>query len=86
MTVTVQAVDPNWLGANGQPTPIPGTVLINGVTVGVTNAQFQYTFAYQFSRVFDTELRRYITVRLPPEGTVTASGYTERSIPFNFSS
>ncbi|HEY9287537.1 MAG TPA: NBR1-Ig-like domain-containing protein [Candidatus Dormibacteraeota bacterium] len=60
--------------------PVSGTVLFNGSPVGTTGVPFVTTIPVK--RIFDPELRKWITEANPPSGTVTAPGYSPGQIDF----
>ncbi len=61
-------------------TSVAGKVSFNGVVVASTNTPFNYTLPIK--RVFDPETKHWIPEPDPPDGEVTAPGYTSAHIDF----
>jgi hypothetical protein len=77
-TVTVHAEDAQT-GAT-----VAGTVRIDSTTAGPTDTPFNRTFSPKMVSEFDPELKKWMSTPVDPEGSVSASGYSDTPIPFVF--
>jgi hypothetical protein len=78
VAVVVHAADPET-GAT-----VSGSVTIDGTTVGVTDATFTRTFTTRTVQEFNPDTKTWSSQLLPPDGSVSATGYDDAPIPFVF--